>query len=380
MDQSKQIYLDNAATTQIDRQVIEKMKFSLEEYGNPNSSHELGKRAKEIVEEARVNVALMINAEPSEIIFTSGGTESNNWAIYSSILKTKKKGVATSKIEHHSILYGIQEFHKSIGAKGRFIPVNSIGIVDFQYLKDNINTDLGLVTVMMVNNEIGSIQPIKELSSLAHKYGVLFHTDAVQASGKIPIDVKDLDVDMLSLSGHKFHGPKGVGILYVKDGIDVRPMIAGGHQENGYRAGTYNVPGIVGMGEAARLLNSEDDMNKIRLIDDLLWSLIKVSIPNVKRNGDPYQSVPGVINVCFEGTESKMLVLELSKRGVYCSSGSACNEGQTSPSHVLKAMGCSTFEAHSSVRFSLSRNITKADIYEAIGIISDVVKNNRECI
>jgi len=378
MGDSEIIYLDNAATTKIDSAVIEKMKIALEEYGNPNSSHELGNRAKNLVEESRIHVANMINAKPEEIIFTSGGTESNNWAVYSSVCTTKKRTIFSSEIEHHSIHQSIHEFRKSIGTKGHFVPVNADGEVDINYFQERMDNGVGLVSIMMANNEIGTIQPIKKLAEIAHRYGILFHTDAVQAAGKIKIDVKDLNVDMLSLSGHKFHGSKGVGILYVKSGINLHPMISGGHQENGYRAGTYNVPGIVGIGEAARLVNSQEIMDEIGLKAQLFWVGMKTSISDIERNGNPNLSVPGVVNVCFKGVEAKAIVLELSKRGVCCSSGSACNEGTTIPSHVLKAIGCSTYKSHSSIRFSFSRFTTKEDIYRALEIIVEVIKEHRE--
>lgn len=381
MNETKIIYLDNAATTEPDLRVINKMMHALrDKYGNPNSSHIVGAEAKDLIEEARCNIAEMINCSPECVIFTSGGTESNNWAIYSSIVSTQIRSIVSSEIEHHSIHNGIGKFSRSLGAKPFYIRVDSNGVIDIERYSDKVHSRIGLVSIMMANNEIGTIQPIKELARLAHERGTLFHTDAVQGAGKIKIDVKDLDVDMLSLSGHKFHGPKGVGILYVKPGIKVYPMIAGGHQENGYRAGTYNVPGIVGMGEAARLINSQETMDEIKSIGELLWNEIKSSIPNVKRNGNSELSVPGIVNICFRGIESKSVVLELSKKGICCSSGSACNEGETSPSHVLKAIGKSTFDAHSSIRFSLSRNTTKEDVYESVNIIKEVVNKHREMI
>lgn len=375
----KNIYFDNAATTPMDPNVVNKMYEVLKnEYGNPNSSHELGKRSKNLIEEARINIAKMINASPEEVFFTSGGTESNNWAIYSSAITTQKKQVITSKIEHHSILNSLDNFQKSIGIQPIHIGVDSNGLINFEEFCSNLNSNVSLVSFMFANNEIGTVQDIKRLAQKTHDHGILFHTDAVQAFGKIPINVKDLDVDFLSLSGHKFHGPKGVGVLYVKSGTNLYPMISGGHQEGEYRSGTYNVPGIVGIGEAARLSNSLEVMDEIDLMCKILWNGINTSMSNVKRNGDINHCIPGVLNLCFSGVESKTMVMELNKNGIYCSSGSACNEGQTSSSHVLKAIGLDTYEAHSSVRFSLSRYNNPKEVKKAIGLILQVVKNCRE--
>jgi len=249
--------------------------------------------------------------------------------------------------------------------------------VDVDFFKDRINEHYGLATIMLANNEIGSMQPIKELAGIAHSKGVMFHTDAVQASGKIAIDVKYLDIDMLSVSGHKFHGPKGVGVLYVRKGTNMHAMIGGGHQEGGLRSGTYNVPGIVGMGEAAKLVNSLSKMRTIRKNAESLYCGLDSLLDGIKRNGNPELSVAGVVNICFDDVEAKSAVLKLSNKGVCCSSGSACNEGQTSPSHVLKAIGCSTRQAHSSLRFSLSRDNTEEEIDEAVMVIAEVIKECR---
>jgi cysteine desulfurase len=380
-EENRMIYLDNAATTMVDESVVHKMMEVLggaDFFGNPNSSHALGKKSKDLVEESRLHVANMINAEPEEIYFTSGGTESNNWAIYSSTVTSKKCFVLTSAIEHHSVHVGAKLFNRGVGVISRYVPVDPTGFIDIDFFEGHINSHHGLATVMMANNEIGTVQPIKDLVSIAHYKDVLFHTDAVQAMGKIQVDVKDLDVDMMSISSHKIHGPKGVGALYIKKGVERYALLGGGHQEGGFRSGTYNVPGIVGMGEAARLINSKEVMKDIREKENKLWKGLKSSIPNIERNGDKNISVPGIVNVCFNNVEGKDAVLKLSERGVCCSSGSACNEGMTSPSHVLKSIGLSTRKAHSSIRFSLSRMNLEEDIDKAIPIIADVIKSCRE--
>lgn len=374
------IYLDNAATTMPNPLVVEVMKNSLEEYGNPSSIHIMGRKALELVDRARENVAHLINCSPDCIYFTSGGTESNNWAIYNSIVTKKRRWVAASEIEHHSVHNAIENFGRSIGAKYLPLEVNSFGVLDVNKMIERIYSGISLISVMYVNNEIGTIQPIKEISKIAHISGIPLHVDAVQAAGKINIDVQDLDVDYLSLSGHKIHGPKGVGVLYIKPGVEIHPMISGGHQESGYRAGTYNVPGIVGMGEATRELLETGFLEKEHneKIGSLFWDKIKNKIPDVYRNGNEEKSVSSIVNICFEGIESKSFVLEMSKRNICCSSGSACNEGETEISHVLKAIGLSKYKAHSSVRFSFSIYNTEEEISVAIEEIANVVSQLRK--
>jgi len=371
------IYFDNAATSPLSKEVKERMIQAMEVYGNPSSSHHVGKSALDIIEHARKSVANLINATPDRIFFTSGGTESNNWAIYGSAIAVRKSNIITSPIEHHAIIRGIENFGKSISISPFFIPVDSLGVVDQDILKSKINKGTALVSIMMANNEVGTVQDIKTLAQIAHDKGVLFHTDAVQAVGKINVNVEDLDIDMLSISAHKFHGPKGVGALYIKKGIEIHSLIAGGRQEQDRRAGTQNVISIVGMGRAAECV--EIEKNKI-YINDLISKLkqgIKEKIPNVKFNGHPIDTVPGILNVYFEGIESKRLVFELNKIGICVSSGSACSEGGTESSHVLSAMGIPAHEAHSCIRFSLSKFNKKEEIDRLLEILPSIIKQLR---
>jgi cysteine desulfurase len=371
------IYFDNAATTQPYPEVIEKVKEGLLDYGNPSSSHALGKRTKIKVEEARENVASLINCKPENIVFTSGGTESNNWAIYSQIANSTKKNMITSSIEHHSILKASENITKTFNSTAIYAPVDSNGIVSLgNLLRDiDINSNISLVSIMYANNETGAIQPIKEIVKICKKNNILMHTDAVQAVGKIPVDIQELEIDLLSLSGHKFHGPKGVGALYVKDGVRIDPMVSGGHQENGLRAGTYNVPAIMGMGEAARI-TKEKMLDFTALSAEMyFYQKLKERTLNIYRVSQNSNRIPGIVNVIIPGVESKLFVIKASEKGLCCSSGSACNEGNTKPSHVLTAMGIDPFEAHSSIRFSLDSFCTISEVDASIEIIVDVLKD-----
>jgi len=369
------IYFDNAATTKPSEEVVKKINEAFELYGNPSSSHEIGKQAKDLVEEARSHVAKLLMCKPENIIFTSGGTESNNWAIYSQLAQSERKVVITSPIEHHAILETLQNFKKTFGVKYEYVPINKYGNVNLDFLEKQIETyKPSLVSIMYANNEIGTIQPIYEIVQICKKYNIAFHTDAVQAVGKIYVDAVNSGVDMLSLSAHKFHGPKGIGALYVRDGFDLFPFMSGGHQENSLRAGTHNVPGIAGLGEAARLINP-DNFITVKRLEMLLWEKIESMNLGAKRNGSQIEeTVPGILNITFPETESKMLVNELNKYGICCSSGSACNEGQTVASHVLSEIGLSTLDAHSTIRISLSKYSDYREVEELIRRLPLAVK------
>jgi len=369
------IYLDNAATTPLCVEAKKEMIKAMDMYGNPSSIHSVGKEALKIVQLARKRVANLINTTPDRIFFTSGGTESDNWAIYGSVIATQKNKIITSPIEHHAIIRSIEK--SGVEIIPAFVNVNSKGMVDEYSLKDTLDDNTALVSIMMANNEVGTIQNIKSLAQITRNKGILFHTDAVQAIGKINVDVESLGVDMLSLSAHKFNGPKGVGALYIKRGIDFSSLINGGRQEEDRRAGTHNVIGIAGMGAAANVyLNSE----KNNFIDELTKQLEEgfiSKIPDIKFNGHCMYKVPGILNVCFKGVESKRLVFELNKVGICISSGSACSEGLTEPSHVLAAMGIPIHEAHSSVRFSLSKYNNKEEINRVLEVLPSIIKQLR---
>lgn len=372
------IYLDNAATTKPYNEVIEKVKEGLCDFGNPSSSHQLGKNSLKQINTARENIASLLNCEPENIFFTSGGSESNNWVLYSQITKTKKRKIISSKIEHPSILKSLENFQKTLGLKSKLISVDKNGHIDLSELENCLNSEVSLVSIMYVNNEIGTIQNIEKIIDICKHYSIKVHTDAVQAIGKIEVDTKQIEVDFMSISGHKFHGPKGIGVLYVKDNNNLFPMISGGHQELGLRAGTHNVPAIMGMGEAARITknNLKKDINKIKKIESLFIELLKEEIPNIKINAKDSHKVPGIINVVFPNIESKLFVLKASDLGFFCSSGSACNEGNNKPSHVLKAIGLNSFDAHSSVRFSLSCFSSELEIKNTIKKIKTIYDKN----
>lgn len=359
------VYADNAATTDLSPAAFNEMLPYLQgryvhAYGNPSSSHLMGQRAREAIEESRYKIAECIGALPKEIYFTSGGTEADNWALsvgVFSALEWGRIGLALSAIEHHAVLECSSVYST--------IPVNEDGIVeprDVEMLCHN-NTDIGIVSVMLVNNEIGTMQPIKAIADVCYHKGLILHTDAVQAVGHIPIDVKDLGVDMLSASAHKFHGPKGVGFLYIRDGISVVTKIYGGGQERGMRSGTENVPGIVGMAAALQEAteNMEQNITKVTAMRErLIEGLYK--IPGAKLNGDRLNRVPGIVNFCFDDVDGETLVILLSERGIMASSGSACMSGDREPSHVLKAIGRTDLEATCALRLSIDETNTDEDI------------------
>ncbi len=373
----KQVYLDNAATTKMHKEVVGKMlPFFDEVYGNASSLHEMGQIAKEALENARKMVAESIGATDKEIYFTSGGSESDNWAIrnaYQNGLKEGKNHIVSCKIEHHAVLHTLEKLKKD-GAQITLLNVDEFGLINLEELENAITTETCLVTIMFANNEIGTIERVEEIAKICHKKGVLFHTDAVQAVGHININVKELGIDMLSLSGHKFHGPKGVGALYVKKGIRLTNLIDGGAQEFNKRAGTENLPAIVGMAEALKIACENMELNnkkQQKLRDCLIKELSKIE--HSKLNGHPELRLSNNVNMCFEGIEGESLLLLLSDMGICASSGSACTSGSLDPSHVLLAIGLPHEVAHGSLRLSLSEYSSKEEIDYTIEKVKEVV-------
>ncbi len=374
--------MDHAATTATDVKVFEEMKpyFALK-YGNPNSIHSFGQETRDAVEEARGKVAHLIGANPAEIVFTSGGTEADNYAIKGIAWANQNKGnhIITSKIEHHAVLHSCRFLEKQ-GFKVTYLPVDKYGLVDPEEVKKAITDKTILVTIMHANNEIGTIEPIKEIAKIVKEAGIYFHTDSVQTVGHIPIDVNDLGVDMLSISGHKFYGPKGVGVFYLKKGTKIVSLMDGGAQEKNRRASTENVPGLVGIGKAAELAEKrlakgvEDRVVKLR---DKLIKGIMDKIGNVRLNGHPTNRLPGNANLCFEFIEGESMLLNLDMLGVAASSGSACTSGSLEASHVLLAIGLPPEIAHGSLRLTLGKDNTEEEIDYVIGILPGIIEKLR---
>lgn len=375
------VYADNAATTPVIPRVLEAMTpWLMENYGNPSSIYSIGRTSRTAVEKARKQVAAALNAEPGEIYFTACGTEADNWALKGTMHKLAAKGkkhLITTVFEHHAILHSCEALKKE-GFEVTYLPVSSMGLVDPADLEKAIRPDTGLVSVMFANNEIGTIQPIAELAAICKAHDIWFHTDAVQAVGHVPVDVKALGVDMLSLSGHKFHAPKGVGALYIRKGVTPAIFMDGGAQEKGRRAGTENIASIVGLGEAitAATENMEEKITRItamrnRLIDELM------KLPKVHLNGDRTRRLAGNANLSFEGVEGESLLLKLDALGICASSGSACTSGSLDPSHVLMAIGLKHEVAHGSLRLSISEQTTDEDIDYMLANIPPVVEQLR---
>lgn len=371
------IYVDNAATTKMSEAAINTMtKVMNENYGNPSSLYGLGQKAKEILEEARDEVASVIGADPREIIFTSGGSEADNQAILSAAAlgrKNGKKHIISTAFEHHAVLHTLDKLEKE-GFEITLLDVHEDGLVRPEEVEAAIRDDTVLVTVMFANNEIGTIQPIRKIGEICRKKNVLFHTDAVQAIGHIPVNVNDDNIDMLSASAHKFHGPKGVGFLYAKKGIKIVNVIEGGAQERGRRAGTENVPGIAAMAEALKEASAGMEGNAAYLIKqrDKLINGLK-EIPHSALNGDALKRLPGNVNFCFEGIEGESLLLLLDDKGIQASSGSACTSGSLDPSHVLLAIGRVHDVAHGSLRLSIGEDITDEEVDCIIDSVKEVV-------
>ena len=372
------IYADNAATTRMSRTAIDAMIPYMENvYGNPSSLYSIGQEAKEALEQAREEVAAVINADPREILFTSGGSEADNQALRSAAVIGAKKGkkhIISSAFEHHAILHTLNRLEKE-GYEVTLLPVHEDGLVRPEELEAVIREDTCLVSIMYANNEIGTVQPIHEIGEICKKHGVLFHTDAVQAVGHVKIDVKADNIDMLSASAHKFHGPKGTGFLFARKGIALTNLIEGGAQEKGKRAGTENVPGIMAMAAALKEAAGNLEQNaahQTALRDRLIEGLSK--IPHSALNGDAKKRLPGNVNFCFEGIEGESLLLLLDDRGISASSGSACTSGSLDPSHVLLAIGRVHDVAHGSLRLSLGEEITEEEVDYLIQNVKEVVE------
>jgi len=378
----KRIYLDHAATTSTDVEVVEAMKpFFTQKYGNPNSIHSFGQEAREAVEEAREKIARLIGANPSEIVFTAGGTEADNYAIKGIAWANQKKGnhIITSQIEHHAVLHSCQFLEKH-GFKVTYLKVDKYGLIDPEEVKKAITGQTILVTIMHANNEIGTIEPIKEIGKIVKEAGIYFHTDAVQTTGHIPIEVNDLGVDMLSISGHKLYGPKGVGALYLRKGTKIVNLIDGGAQEKNRRAGTENVTGMVGLGKAVELAEKRlagGEVDKVVKLRDKLITGIMDQIENVRLNGHSTKRLPGNVNICFEFIEGESMLLNLDMKGVAASSGSACTSGSLEPSHVLLAIGLPPEIAHGSLRLTLGKDNTEEDIDYVIAILPKIIEKLR---
>ncbi len=374
------IYADNAATTKLSPAALAAMMPCLtEDYGNPSSLYDFATRAKAELERARADVAHSLGAEPGEIFFTSGGTESDNWALrgVADALKRKGKHIIISAVEHHAILHTGQWLRKH-GFEVEELEVDSLGVVHPEVLKKALRPDTILVSVMLANNEIGTIEPIGELAAAAHENGTLFHTDAVQAVGHIPVDVNKLGVDMLSLSGHKFHGPRGTGALYIRARSPILPFIQGGGQERNRRSGTENVAGAVGLAAALteQCAGMEERITRISALRDRLIAEI-MKLPGTRLTGDPHNRLPSIASFTFEGIEGESILLQLDARGICVSSGSACSSTSLEPSHVLLAIGLPHEIAHGSVRISLGDDVTEEDIDSIIKNLTEVVNNLR---
>ena len=376
------IYLDNAATTKTAPEVVEAMlPYFTELYGNASSIYKLGSESKKATIKARDTIAQTLGAEPNEIYFTAGGSESDNWALKATFEAYQNKGkhIITSKIEHHAILHTCEYLEKR-GAEITYLDVDENGLVDLEQLKKAIRPDTILISIMYANNEIGTIQPIQEISEIAAEHGILFHTDAVQAYGQLPIRVDELHIDMLSASGHKLNGPKGIGFLYINKKVKIRSFVHGGQQERGRRAGTENVPGIVGLAVAAeRAFRIMEEKTKKEIeLRDYFISRIQKEIPYAKLNGHPTKRLPNNINFSFEFIEGESMLIMLDMKGICASSGSACTSGSLDPSHVLLAIGLSHEKAHGSLRLTLSEENTKEEmdlVAEELKQIVDRLRN-----
>ena len=381
MPENKTIYFDNAATTIVRDEVFTAMEpFLKEAYGNPSSLYKIARDAKNAIEKAREQVAAAIGAGSDEIFFTGSGTEADNWAIMSAALAHRSKGnhIITSSIEHHAVLHTCEYLEKH-GFEVTYLPVDEFGIISIYDLEKAIKPETILISIMYANNEIGTIQPIAEIGRITRARGILFHTDAVQAIGHLPVDVKADNIDLLALSAHKVHGPKGVGALYVRKGVNLPAFIHGGAQERGRRAGTENVAGIVGLGAALSLAHSEMDekIEKIRTLRDKIIDEILERVPNSRLNGHREKRLPGNASISFDFVEGESILLMLDMRGIAASSGSACTSGALNPSHVLMALGLPHEKAHGSVRISVGRYNTEEEADRLIAEIVPIVEKLR---
>lgn len=378
----QKVYLDNAATTKVRDEVVEAMlPYFTEYFGNPSSLHLFAREAGKGLDTARAQVAKALNAKPEEIIFTGGGSESDNMVLRGIPEAYKKKGkhVITSAVEHHAVLHTLEAMEKEGRVEVTYLPVDEYGMVTAEQVEKAIRPDTVLVSIMFANNEVGTIMPIEQIGETCKKHGVLFHTDAVQAVGHVPVDVEKMHIDLLSLSGHKFHGPKGVGALYVRKGVRIPALILGGAQERRKRAGTENVPGIVGMGKAIELATAEleDNAAKMKVLRDRLIFGIPARIPDVKLNGHPTERLPNNVNFSIRFIEGESILLMLDLNGIAASSGSACTSGSLDPSHVLLAMGLPHEVAHGSLRLTLSEFTTPEEIDCVLDTLPPIVEKLR---
>ena len=376
------IYLDNAATTAVSKPVLEKMlPYFTDIYGNASSVYATGREARKALEEARRTVAASLNAKPNEIYFTAGGSESDNWAIKGVAYAHQAKGkhIITTAVEHHAVLHTCEALQKQ-GFEITYLPVDEYGMVTAEQVEKAIRPDTILITIMAANNEIGTLMPIEEIGQVAKQRKVLFHTDAVQVIGAVEVDVEKWQVDMLSLSAHKFHGPKGTGVLYVRNGVRLDNLIHGGAQERGRRAGTENVAGIVGLAEAMRIAAQDIPGQTARIAElrDQLIQGILEKIPEVRLNGHPEKRLPGNVNVSIRYIEGEAMLLRLDMAGIAASSGSACTSGSLDPSHVLLAIGLPHEIAHGSLRFSLSGDTTEEEVNEVLRILPGLIQSLRD--
>ena len=374
----KRIYADNAATTPVSKEVIEAMMPCFTDtWGNPSSLHTDGQRAKELLDESRRKIAAAIGCEPAELYFTSCGSESDNWAIKGAAYAARnRKKIVTSKIEHHAVLHTCEALAKD-GFEVVYVGVDSRGILVLDELRSVVDDNTALVAIMMANNEIGTLQPIREIADIAHAKGALMFTDAVQAVGAVPVDVKALGVDMLSFSGHKIHAPKGIGGLYIRKGVRIRNLIDGGGQERSKRGGTENVPYICGLATAVEsAVNHLPEMEKVKTLRDRLIDGL-LTIPHSQLNGDREERLPGNVNISFEYVEGESLLLWLDMAGISASTGSACSSNSLEPSHVLLAIGVAVEKAHGSLRFSLSRDNTEEEVDRIIEATREIVAKLR---
>ena len=379
----QRVYLDNAATTMVRQEVVDAMIPAFTTYyGNPSSLHEYAREAGKLADEARAKVAAVIGAKPEEIVFTGGGSESDNMVLRGAAAANRKKGkhIITSAVEHHAVLYTLKAMEREGVAEVTVLPVDEYGLVTAQQVKDAIRDDTVLVSIMFANNEVGTIMPIAEIGEVCREKGVWFHTDAVQATGHVPIDVEKMKIDMLSMSAHKFHGPKGIGALYIRKGIRIPSLIIGGGQEKKRRAGTENVPGMVGMGVAIELAAQHMAENALRVgaLRDKLIEGISSSIPDVKLNGHPSLRLPNNVNFSIRFIEGESILLMLDINGIAASSGSACTSGSLDPSHVLLAMGLPHEIAHGSLRLTLSEFTTEQEIDYVLDILPQIVQRLRD--
>ena len=375
------IYLDHAATTPVPKAVADAMYTVLtEQYANPNAQYPFGQEMRRSVEDWRAMIAKAVGCEANQLFFTSCGTESDNWALKGAAFAHQEKGkhIITTQIEHHAILHTCQ-WLEAQGWQVTYLPVDADGFVTAQQVENALRPDTVLVSVMAANNEIGTLEPVAEIGALCHERGVLFHTDAVQAVGAIPLDVEALHADMLSLSAHKFHGPKGIGALYIRKGVKIDPLIHGGAQERGHRAGTENLPGIVGLGKAIELAEEGLAENAARMtfLRNRLISGLTAAIPNMRINGTMDKRLSNNVNVSFAGIEGEAVLLRLDLEGIAASSGSACTAGSLDPSHVLTAIGLTRDEAKGSLRLTLGTDTTQADIDEVVAKLPGIVENLR---